>query len=56
VVSIAPDDAVEHFGFSGAFFAMNLPASSADTQRRFDWTPDGPTLVADIAAGAYNHA
>ena len=56
VVSIAPDDAVEHFGFIGSFFAMNLPASSADTQRRFDWTPHGPTLIADIQAGAYSHA
>jgi nucleoside-diphosphate-sugar epimerase len=56
VVSIAPEDAVEHFGFIGAFFAMNLPASSADTQRRFDWIPDGPTLIDDIEAGAYSHA
>jgi nucleoside-diphosphate-sugar epimerase len=56
VASIAPEDAVDHFGFVGAFFAMNLPASSADTQRRLNWTPDGPTLIADIEAGAYSDA
>jgi nucleoside-diphosphate-sugar epimerase len=55
VASIAPEDAVDHFGFVGAFFAMNLPASSADTQRRLTWTPDSPTLIADIEAGAYSH-
>jgi nucleoside-diphosphate-sugar epimerase len=56
VVSIAPKDAVEHFGFVGAFFAMNLPASSVQTQDRFEWTPEGPTLIADIKAGAYCRA
>jgi hypothetical protein len=35
---------------------MNLPASSTITQQRFGWTPTGPTLLADIQAGAYNHA
>jgi nucleoside-diphosphate-sugar epimerase len=55
-ISIAPEDAVEHFGFIGSFFAMDLPASSADTQHRFDWTPRGPTLIADIEAGAYSRA
>lgn len=55
-ISIATEDAVKHFGWFGSFFAMNLPASSADTQRRFNWTPQGPTLLSDIAAGAYSHA
>jgi nucleoside-diphosphate-sugar epimerase len=55
-ISISPENAVEHFGFIGAFFAMNLPASSANTQHRFGWTPDGPTLIQDIKAGAYSQA
>ncbi|MEJ2862807.1 SDR family oxidoreductase [Actinomycetospora flava] len=53
VTSVAREDAVEHFGFIGMFFAMDMAASSAHTQRVFDWTPTGPGLLADIKAGAY---
>lgn len=51
--SVAPDAAVEHFGFIGRFWALDLPATSAITQRLLGWTPTGPTLLADLAAGAY---
>lgn len=40
-------------GFVGRVFAMDLPASSAITRERFNWTPSHPTLEEDIAAGAY---
>lgn len=53
VASVAPDAAVEHFGFIGTFFAMDLAASSDRTRERFGWQPTGPTLLEDIAAGAY---
>ena len=53
VTSVAPEDAVEHFGFIGMFFAMDLAASSDHTRRVFDWTPTGPGLLEDIKAGAY---
>lgn len=53
LTSVAPEDAVEHFGFIGAFFAMDLSASSERTRARFGWEPTGPTLVEDIEAGAY---
>ena len=53
VTSVAADDAVDHFGFIGAFFAMDLSASSERTRARFGWEPTGPTLVEDIEAGAY---
>jgi len=53
VTSVAPEDAVEHFGFIGAFFAMDLSATSERTRARFGWEPTGPTLVEDIEAGAY---
>jgi nucleoside-diphosphate-sugar epimerase len=53
VTSVAPEDAVEHFGFIGAFFAMDLSASSERTRARFGWEPTGPTLVEDIETGAY---
>ena len=56
VTSVAPEDAVEHFGFIGMFFAMDLAASSDHTRRVFDWTPTGPGLLEDIKAGAYRGA
>ncbi|GAB4080801.1 SDR family oxidoreductase [Modestobacter muralis] len=56
VTSVAPEDAVAHFGFLGAFFGQDLSASSTHTQELLGWTPTGPTLLADIAAGAYTGA
>lgn len=51
--SVAADDALEHFGWIGMFWRLDIPASSAATRERFDWTPTNPTLLDDIAAGAY---
>ena len=53
VESIAPDDVAAHFGWIGTFFGMDLPFSSTITQERFDWSPTGPTLIEDLANGAY---
>jgi len=53
VTSVAPEAAIEHFGFIGAFFGMDMSASSARTRARFGWEPTGPTLIEDIEAGAY---
>ncbi|MCW2799201.1 MAG: oxidoreductase [Aeromicrobium sp.] len=53
VESIAAEDAAAHFGWIGAFFGMDLPVTSAVTQERFDWSPAGPTLLEDLANGAY---
>lgn len=54
VTSVDADAAVDHFGFVGRFFAMDLPVSSAVTRERLDWHPSHPTLQEDIAAGAYS--
>jgi nucleoside-diphosphate-sugar epimerase len=54
VRSIAPDQVGEHFGWLSGFFAMDLTASSDATRSLLSWSPTGPTLVADIAAGAYS--
>ncbi|MEZ0065945.1 nucleoside-diphosphate-sugar epimerase [Streptacidiphilus sp. MAP12-20] len=51
--SVAPEDAEAHFGWIGRFFGMDVTASSARTRELLDWTPTGPTLFEDIAAGAY---
>lgn len=51
--SIDPADVAEHFGWIGAFFSMEMSAKSDATRELLGWTPTGPTLVADIEAGAY---
>lgn len=56
VTSIDPADAVEHFGFIGQFFGFEMSGASDVTRERFDWQPTGPTLLEDIAAGAYTRA
>ncbi|GIE80645.1 oxidoreductase [Actinoplanes philippinensis] len=53
---VAAEDAVDHFGFIGRFFALDMSASSAVTRAAFGWQPTGPTLAEDLAAGAYAHA
>jgi len=53
VTSVAPEDALEHFGFIGGFFAMDLSATSTRTRELLGWTPTGPTLLEDIKDGAY---
>jgi len=51
--SIAPQSAVEHFGWLGRFLAMDQPASSALTQERLGWRPTHPGLLDDLEAGYY---
>nr|WP_296773559.1 SDR family oxidoreductase [Rhodococcus sp. (in: high G+C Gram-positive bacteria)] len=53
VTSVAADRAVDHFGFIGQFFAMDLSSSSVITRNLLDWTPTGPTLLDDLASGSY---
>ncbi len=53
VASVPSDDVLDHFGWIGQFFAMDLSSSSAATQQLLGWTPTGPTLIEDIEAGAY---
>jgi nucleoside-diphosphate-sugar epimerase len=52
-LSVAPEEAEAHFGWIGRFFGMDITASNARTRELLDWTPTGPTLLEDIAAGAY---
>jgi nucleoside-diphosphate-sugar epimerase len=53
VVSIAPEDAAEHFGWMGMFFGVDAPASSALTQERLGWRPTHPGLIEDLEQGHY---
>ena len=54
-VSVDPEDAPEHFGWLSRFWGLDAVASSAITRERLGWEPTGPTLVEDLAAGAYDH-
>jgi hypothetical protein len=53
VASVTGDQAAEHFGFLGAFFGADLPASSAITQKLLRWQPVQPGLIADLDQGHY---
>ena len=50
VVSKTAGEAMEHFGWLGAFAAMDAPASSERTRKLLGWQPKGPGLIADIDA------
>jgi nucleoside-diphosphate-sugar epimerase len=52
-VSVAPEDAADHFGWIAAFFALEVPASSALTQELLGWSPTHPGLMEDLEAGHY---
>ena len=52
-VSITAEEAAEHFGFLFPFVSFDNPTSSALTQERLGWRPDGPALIADIEKGHY---
>ena len=53
VVSKPREEASDHFGFIGHFFALDIPASSAKTRERLGWTPTGPGLIDDVDREAY---
>ncbi|OXM62702.1 SDR family oxidoreductase [Amycolatopsis vastitatis] len=54
VASIPLDEVQAHFGWIGTFFGMDLAATSTKTRELLGWTPTGPTLTEDLAAGAYS--
>jgi len=56
VASIAPEDAQEHFGWIGRFFAADIPASSTLTRELLGWAPSGPGVLEDLEAGHYFRA
>jgi nucleoside-diphosphate-sugar epimerase len=53
VVSKSREEAADHFGWIAHFFAMDVPASSAQTQERLGWCPGQPGLIADLDAQYY---
>ncbi len=53
VVSIAPEDAAEHFTWLAGFLAFDAPASSALTRELLGWEPTQLGLIADLDEGHY---
>jgi nucleoside-diphosphate-sugar epimerase len=53
VTSVAPPDVAAHFGWIGAIFGLDIPASSALTQEMLGWAPAHPGLLEDLEAGYY---
>jgi nucleoside-diphosphate-sugar epimerase len=53
VVSIAPQDAAEHFAWLALFLALDSPASSALTRELLGWQPVQPGLIDDLDQGHY---
>jgi nucleoside-diphosphate-sugar epimerase len=53
VVSIAPEDAGEHFAWMAGFVALDSPVSSALTRDLLGWEPVQPGLIDDLDEGHY---
>lgn len=53
VISIAAEQAQEHFGFLGFFAGRDALTSSAQTRAKLGWDPTGPDLLTDLANMSY---
>ncbi len=53
VVSIPPEQAMEHFGFLGGLLSQDIPASSELTREVLGWQPLQPGLLEDLEKGHY---
>jgi nucleoside-diphosphate-sugar epimerase len=50
---VAPERAVEHFGFLSALVALDSPATSTTTRALLGWQPTHPTLIEDLEQEHY---
>ena len=53
VISIAPENAAEHFGWFAQMAAIDCPSSSIWTQEQLNWQPTHSTLLTDIKNDIY---
>ena len=56
VISIAQEQAQEHFGFFGFFAGRDPLTSSAQTRAKLGWKPTGPSLLTDLGNMRYSEA
>jgi nucleoside-diphosphate-sugar epimerase len=52
-LSIAPQQAAEHFGWLARFANLDMPASSEWTRKTLGWNPTGPGLIEDLTNMKY---
>lgn len=55
VTTVPLENALDHFGWLGAFFSLDVPASSTLTRELLDWRPTHPGLLDDLEQGHYFH-
>ncbi len=53
VASKSGEEAADHFGWIGNFFAIDGPASSAQTREQLGWLPKHVGLIEDLECGTY---
>ncbi|MFJ9103489.1 SDR family oxidoreductase [Streptomyces sp. NPDC102405] len=53
VASVAPEEAMDHFGWLGHFATVDMRASGTLTRKLLDWQPEHPALIPDLEAGHY---
>ena len=53
LVSVAPEEAMDHFGWLGPLLAIDSAASSAITRELLGWAPTHPNLLEDLEQGHY---
>ena len=53
VRGLTPEEAAGHFGWMAKFVAMDGPASSCLTRKRFPWQPQEVSLLADMRENGY---
>ena len=51
--SLAPAEALEHFGPLGGFAGLDSPAGATLTRELLGWVPTGPGLLEDLEEGHY---
>lgn len=55
-VSVAPEQAADHFGWMAMFVGLDMPASSVWTRETLGWEPNGPGLISDLKQMDYRVA
>jgi nucleoside-diphosphate-sugar epimerase len=53
IVSITPEEAVNHFGWFANFASIDIPASSQLTRAQLEWQPTEPGLIQDMSLSHY---
>jgi nucleoside-diphosphate-sugar epimerase len=51
--SVAPTDALEHFGPMGLFAGLDCPATTVITEELLGWKATGPRLIEDLEQDYY---